>query len=112
MRLLRVEDDEKIAFFIRNGLMEDGFAVDHVANGEDGLHMAFTESYDRAFIDLMLPKLDGLTLIEAMRKRKGTQRNRRACRGPALLATVGTQLLCGQRLRLILSNHNLQIIFL
>jgi len=68
MRLLLVEDDLKIALFIRNGLKEAGFAVDHVTDGEDGLHFAFTEPYDLAIIDLMLPKLDGLTLIGELRK--------------------------------------------
>jgi two-component system, OmpR family, response regulator len=70
MRLLMVEDDVKIAQFVSKGLKEAGFAVDHMANGEDGLHMALTESYDIAVIDLMLPKTDGLTLIEEMRKNK------------------------------------------
>ncbi len=70
MRLLLVEDDTKIALFILNVLKEAGFAVDHITNGEDGLHMALTEPYDIAVIDLMLPKLDGLTLIEEMRKNK------------------------------------------
>jgi len=70
MRLLLVEDDVKIALFISNGLKEAGFAVDHMDNGEDGLHMALTEPYDVAVIDLMLPKIDGLTLIEEMRKNK------------------------------------------
>ena len=70
MRLLLVEDDAKIALFISNGLREAGFAVDHMDNGEDGLHMALTEPYDVAVIDLMLPKIDGLTLIEEMRKSK------------------------------------------
>jgi two-component system OmpR family response regulator len=70
MRLLLVEDDLKIALFIKNGLEETGFAVDHVTNGEDGLHMALTEPYDFAIIDIMLPKLDGLSIIEALRKEK------------------------------------------
>jgi len=70
MRLLLVEDDEKIALFVSRGLKEAGFAVDHMANGEDGLHMALTEPYDIAVIDVMLPKLDGLSLIEEMRKNK------------------------------------------
>jgi two-component system OmpR family response regulator len=68
MRLLLVEDDVKIAHFITNGLREAGFAVDHAADGEDGLHLALTEPYDVAVVDLMLPKVDGLTLIEAVRK--------------------------------------------
>ncbi|MBT8366928.1 MAG: response regulator transcription factor, partial [Deltaproteobacteria bacterium] len=68
MRLLLVEDDAKIAQFIANGLREAGFAVDHAANGEDGLHLALTEPYDIAVVDLMLPKVDGLTLIEEVRR--------------------------------------------
>lgn len=70
MRLLLVEDDAKIASFIVKGLKSSGFAVDHAADGEDGLHLALTEPYDVAIIDLMLPKLDGLTLIENMRRGK------------------------------------------
>ena len=68
MRLLLVEDDVKIAQFVTNGLREAGFAVDHAANGEDGLHLALTEPYDIAVVDLMLPKVDGLTLIEEVRR--------------------------------------------
>ena len=68
MRLLLVEDDVKIAQFVVNGLKEAGFAVDHAADGEDGLHLALTEPYDVAVVDLMLPKLDGLTLIEEIRR--------------------------------------------
>ena len=68
MRLLLVEDDVKIAQFVVNGLKEAGFAVDHATNGEDGLHLALTEPYDIAVVDLMLPKLDGLSLIEAVRR--------------------------------------------
>jgi two-component system OmpR family response regulator len=68
MRLLLVEDDIKIAQFVVDGLREAGFAVDHATDGEDGLHLALTEPYDLAIVDLMLPKLDGLTLIEAVRQ--------------------------------------------
>ena len=70
MRILLVEDDQKIASFILKGLKSEGFAVDHADNGEDGLHLALTEPYDAAVIDIMLPKLDGLTLIEQMRRAK------------------------------------------
>ena len=70
MRILLVEDDVKIASFILKGLKEAGFAVDHAANGEDGLHLALNEPYDAAIIDIMLPKLDGLTLIEELRQKK------------------------------------------
>ena len=62
MRLLLVEDDKKIALFIKNGLKESGFAVDHSTNGEDGLHMALNEPYDLAVVDIMLPERDGLSL--------------------------------------------------
>lgn len=68
MRLLLVEDDRKIASFILMGLKEAGFTVDHEDNGEDGLHSALTGDYAAAIIDLMLPKLDGLTLIERLRR--------------------------------------------
>ena len=67
MRLLLVEDDKKIAFFIKTGLKEAGFIVDHADNGEDGLHYALTESYEAAIIDLMLPGIDGLSIITEMR---------------------------------------------
>jgi len=67
MRLLLIEDDQKIALFVKQGLKEAGFAVDHMDNGEDGLHMALNEPYDVAVVDLMLPKMGGLTVIEKMR---------------------------------------------
>jgi two-component system, OmpR family, response regulator len=70
MRVLLVEDDSKIASFIIKGLRAEGFAVDHAADGEDGLHMALTEPYDAAIIDIMLPKMNGLKLIENIRREK------------------------------------------
>jgi two-component system OmpR family response regulator len=70
MRILLVEDDAKIASFIDKGLKAAGYAVDHVTDGENGLHMALTQPYDTAIIDLMLPKMDGLTIIEKMREAK------------------------------------------
>ena len=70
MRVLLVEDDGKIASFIVKGLKAEGFAVDHAADGEMGLHLALTEPYDAAIIDLMLPKLDGLSLIDQMRRER------------------------------------------
>ena len=70
MRLLLVEDDAKTASFILKGLRQSGYAVDHVSDGESGLHMALSEPYDTAIIDLMLPKLDGLTLISELRRKK------------------------------------------
>jgi two-component system, OmpR family, response regulator len=70
MRILLVEDDAKIASFITKGLKAAGYAVDQALDGERGLHMALTEPYDTAIIDVMLPKLDGLSLIERIRKEK------------------------------------------
>ncbi|MGD2014468.1 MAG: response regulator transcription factor [Desulfobacterales bacterium] len=70
MRILLVEDDDKIASFIVKGFKAEGFAIDHAADGEMGLHLALTEPYDAAIIDLMLPKLDGLSLIDQMRREK------------------------------------------
>ena len=70
MRILLVEDDIKIASFIVKGLKAAGYAIDHAADGEEGLNLALTEPYDTAVIDIMLPKRDGLSLIEEMRKSK------------------------------------------
>jgi two-component system OmpR family response regulator len=70
MRLLLVEDDLKIASFIMKGLKEAGFTVDHTADGEEGLYLALHEPYATAIIDIMLPKLDGLRLIEELRCQK------------------------------------------
>jgi two-component system, OmpR family, response regulator len=67
MRLLLIEDDRKIAHFVKNGLREAGFVIDHAVNGEDGLHYLLTETYDAAIIDLMLPRLDGLSIIREIR---------------------------------------------
>jgi two-component system, OmpR family, response regulator len=70
VRVLLVEDDLTIAFFISKGLKEAGYAVDRAVDGQEGLHFALSAPYDAAIIDVMLPSLDGLTLIETMRQRK------------------------------------------
>jgi two-component system OmpR family response regulator len=67
---LLVEDDMVIASFVVKGLKEAGYTVDHMTNGEDGLHFALTEAYDAAIVDIMLPKLDGLSLITEIRKQE------------------------------------------
>ena len=67
MRLLVVEDDKKIASFVVNGLKQSGYAVDHSADGESALVLAENTPYDAAIVDLMLPKLDGLSLIQRLR---------------------------------------------
>src|SRR5690348_5082129 len=70
MRVLIVEDDKKLASYVEKGLREAGFAVDGSDNGDDGLQRALQSSYDAAVVDVMLPQLDGLTLIDRMRARK------------------------------------------
>jgi two-component system OmpR family response regulator len=70
MRLLVIEDDPKLATFITGGLRQNGYAVDHAADGLDGLALARQGHYAAAVIDLMLPKLDGLALIETLRAEK------------------------------------------
>lgn len=69
VRILVVEDDKKIASFVVNGLKQSGYAVDHSGDGEDGLARAQTITYDAAVIDVMLPKMDGLSLIQQLRAR-------------------------------------------
>jgi two-component system, OmpR family, response regulator len=70
MRILVVEDDRTIAMFLVKGLQEAGYAVDHAADGDLGLRLAISEPYDAAIVDLMLPGLDGLALIERLRRQK------------------------------------------
>ena len=67
MRVLLVEDDATIAEFVEKGLREAGFAVDHAADGRVGLERAVTGAHDAAIVDVMLPQMDGLTLIDALR---------------------------------------------
>ncbi len=69
MRLLIVEDDATIADFVKTGLVEAGFAVDVAAEGSQGLELAIRGGYDAAIVDVMLPQIDGLTLIDRMRAR-------------------------------------------
>ena len=70
MRLLVVEDDPKIASFIVKGFKEGGFAVDHCADGGEGLSFALEEPYAAAIVDIMLPGMDGLSLVQELRKNK------------------------------------------
>jgi len=72
MRLLLIEDDQKIATFVLKGFKAAGFAVDHAADGEMGLELALGESYDVIIVDLMLPKRDGLSVIEHLRREQVT----------------------------------------
>ena len=70
MRVLLVEDDETIAAFIGAGLRQAGFAVDHSPDGREALELALDQPYDVAIVDIMLPRLDGLGLIERLRARR------------------------------------------
>jgi DNA-binding response OmpR family regulator len=70
MRLLVVEDDRKIASFVVKGLKENGFAVDHAPDGEEGLVMAQGAPYDAAVVDIMLPGKDGLSVVQELRAQK------------------------------------------
>lgn len=70
MRLLVAEDDVVIADFVAQGLREAGYAVDTAATGPEGLRLALDGTYDAAVVDVMLPGLDGLSLIEQLRARK------------------------------------------
>ena len=69
MRVLLVEDDRTIADFVAKGLREAGFAVDVAGDGRDGLDRALAGAHDAAIVDVMLPHLDGLGLIDALRAR-------------------------------------------
>ncbi len=70
MKLLLVEDDKVIADFVIKGLHEAGFSVDHMCDGKSGLCAALQNNYDLAVVDIMLPKLDGLSVISRIREKK------------------------------------------
>ena len=70
MRILLIEDDEKISSFVTKGLREAGYSVTHFINGNEGLSMALAESFDAAIIDIMLPGRDGLSIIDELRNQK------------------------------------------
>ncbi|HVU16704.1 MAG TPA: response regulator transcription factor [Candidatus Didemnitutus sp.] len=67
MRVLVVEDDARIASFVGRGLKQAGFAVDHAPDGDTGLALAQSTDYDAAIVDVMLPQLDGLSLVRRLR---------------------------------------------
>jgi two-component system, OmpR family, response regulator len=70
VRILVVEDDERIATFVVNGLKQNGFSVDHAADGEQALALFRAVNYDAAVLDIMLPKLDGLSVLRRVRSDK------------------------------------------
>ena len=80
MRLLVVEDEKKVARFIKKGLEEEGHAVDLAFDGEEGLAMALEQVHDLIILDIALPKMDGLQVLKKLRKGKVP--------APVLLLTV------------------------
>ncbi len=80
MRLLVVEDEKKVARFIKKGLEEEGYAVDVAPDGEEGLGMALDGVHDLIILDIHLPRMDGLGILQELRKKKVTT--------PVLLLTV------------------------
>ena len=74
MRVLVIEDDSKIASFVVNGLKQNGFAVDHAADGEKGLALAGAVTYDAAVLDIMLPNLTAFHWCASCGRKKSTRR--------------------------------------
>ena len=70
MRILIVEDEKKVAGFIKKGLEEETYAVDVAYDGEEGFHLAAMNEYDMIILDLMLPKMDGLEVLTQLRDKK------------------------------------------
>jgi two-component system copper resistance phosphate regulon response regulator CusR len=69
MKILIIEDESKTAAYLRKGLVESGFVVDAASDGEEGLHLALENAYDLIVSDVMLPKLDGWTVLTRLRER-------------------------------------------
>ena len=70
MRILVIEDEKKIADFIRRGLKEEGYATDVAYDGENGYFLAKTNDYDLILLDLMLPKIDGVTVCKRLKEER------------------------------------------
>jgi heavy metal response regulator len=80
MRILVVEDEKKVAGFVKKGLEEEGYAVDQASDGETGLRMGLDGVHDLIILDVNLPKMDGLHVLRELRNKKAT--------APVLLLTV------------------------
>lgn len=72
MHILVIEDDKEAAAYITKGLRENGHVVDHASDGEDGLNIALSGKFDLLVVDRMLPTMDGLSLVKALRAKKVT----------------------------------------
>lgn len=68
MKILLIEDDRKTAAFLMKALREAGYTTAHAADGKTGLHMARHEPFDLAVVDIMLPLIDGITVVENIRR--------------------------------------------
>jgi heavy metal response regulator len=80
MRILIVEDEKKVANFIKQGFEEEGYAVDWAADGQEGLLLALDGVHDLIILDLNLPKMDGLKVLQELRKAR--------VKAPVLLLTI------------------------
>lgn len=83
MRVLIVDDEQHLSNVVKKGLVEEGFAVDQAFDGEEGLYLAESESYDLIILDLMLPKIEGVEVCRQLRNKK--------IRTPILMLTAKTQ---------------------
>ena len=72
MRILIVEDEPKTAAYVRKGLIEHGYVVDVASDGLDGLHLATTTEYDLILLDVMLPGIDGWSVLQGVRRQRQT----------------------------------------
>ena len=72
MRILIVEDEPKMAVYLRKGLMEESYRVDMAVDGKEGLFLALHEDYDLVVLDVMLPEIDGLEVLKRLRAQKST----------------------------------------
>lgn len=83
MRLLLLEDEKRLSHIVRRGLLDEGYAVDQAFDGEEGLYLAESESYDVIILDVMLPKIDGISVCRSIRKKRITT--------PILMLTAKTK---------------------
>lgn len=72
MKLLLIEDEVKTVEYLKQGLSEQGYTVDHASDGLDGLHLAATGDYDAIVLDIMLPGLDGIGILKSLRPSNST----------------------------------------
>ncbi len=84
MRILLIEDEKRLSEVIKRGLVEENFAVDQAFDGEEGLYLAQSETYDVIILDINLPKKDGIRVCQELRKKK--------INTPILILTAKTQL--------------------